>query len=295
MNLLPVAVAAGACCGAGILVLAHGLQPAQPNLRRALQVLNAPVTEAPTFEVGGPVGPAARAGRWLAAKATLLPLPAADLRLLDRSAQVFFTSKIAFAALGVALPGALVGLLWFLGATPPPAIPVLVPLAVAAGFFFVPDLVVRSGAAQARARLRQAVIAYLELVALERAADGGPAESLERAAAVGHGREFTRIADALRRARLVGTPPWAALVELADRTGVDELRDVSDIVGLAGDDGAAIYDTLAAKAAALRSRALADAEASANAASERLTLPSVALGLGFVLLVAYPALARVLV
>lgn len=295
MNLLPVAVAAGACCGAGILVLCQGLRPARPRLQHALLVLSAPAADAPAVEGGRLGGPAARAGRWLAANATVLPLPAADLRLLGRSAQDFFTSKIAFAAFGLALPGALLGLLWLLGATPPPVVPVLVPLALAAGFFFAPDLVVRSEAAQATARFRRAVVAYLELVALERAADGGPAESLERAAAIGQGSEFTRIADALRRARLVGTPPWGALVELADETGVDDLRDLADIVVLAGEDGAAIYDTLSAKAAAMRSRALADSEASANAASERLTLPSVALGLGFVLLIAYPALARVLV
>lgn len=297
MNLLAISAAAGACCGAGTMVLTRGLWPAPPDLARALQALDAharaPAGEAFGAETSG--RPTARAGRWLAANATRLPVPAPDLRLLGRSTEAFFATKTAFAALGLVLPGALVGLFWVLGAAPPPFVPVLVPLAVAAALFFAPDFVVRSEAAHARAQFRRAVAAYLELVALERAADGGPADSLERAAAVGHGWEFTRIADALRRARLVGVAPWTALAQLADVTGVEDLRDLADIVALAGDDGAAIYDTLAAKAAALRSRTLADAEASANAASERLTLPSVALGLGFVLLVAYPALARVLV
>jgi len=76
--------------------------------------------------------------------------------------------------------------------------------------------------------------------------------------------------------------------------GVEELRDLADIIALAGDDGAAVYDTLVAKAAGLRARALADAEAAANAASERMTLPAVLLGLGFLILVCYPGLARVL-
>jgi Flp pilus assembly protein TadB len=214
--------------------------------------------------------------------------------MLDRPTEVFFAAKAGFAVLGLALPTALLVLLWLLGLTPPPIVPVILPLAAAAVLFLVPDLMVRSEAAKARTDFRQAVAAYLELVALERAADGGPADSLERAAAIGHGRDFTRIANALHRARLLGVPPWTALAELAEATGTEDLRDLADIVALAGDDGAAIYTTLAAKAAALRTRALAAAQAEANAASERLTLPAVALGLGFVLLVAYPALARVL-
>ena len=73
-----------------------------------------------------------------------------------------------------------------------------------------------------------------------------------------------------------------------------DLADLADIVALAGDDGAAVYDTLLAKAAALRNRTRADATAAANAASERMTLPAVLLGVAFLILVAYPALARVL-
>lgn len=299
MNLLPISVAAGAACGLGVLVIARELLPARPNLTRALDRLDTapgPVAaRAPVSADTANRGPAVWAGRWLAEHATRLPVPVQDLRLLDRPVEAFFAIKAAFAALGFALPAALLTLLWLAGMTPPLVVPVALPLATAAVLFFAPDLVVRSEAAATRTEFRAAVGAYLELVALERAADGGPADSLERAAAVGHGRDFTRITNALRRARLVGVPPWTALAELAETTGVEDLRDLADIVALAGEDGAAIYQTLAAKAASLRTRNLADAEAAANAASERLTLPSVALGLAFVLLVAYPALARVLV
>jgi Flp pilus assembly protein TadB len=161
-------------------------------------------------------------------------------------------------------------------------------------FFVVPDLIVKAEAEAARAQFRRAVGAYLDLVALERAADGGPADALDRAARVAQGGAFTRIGDALARARLAGLPPWLALADLAEDIGITELRDLADIVAVAGDDGAAVYDTLVAKAAALRARVLSDAEAEANAASERRTLPAVLLGFGFLLLVCYPALARVL-
>jgi hypothetical protein len=301
---LAVSAVAGAACGAGVLLLIRQCRPARPDLAAALARLDAPTARSAdgpfassgVSPAGGlPAGPAAALGRWLGARASRLPVPVADLRLLDRPVEAFWASKAAFAVLGLALPSALFTLLWLVGLSPSPVLPVVVPLAAASGLFFAPDLVIRSQAGQVRAEFRQAVGAYLELVALGRAADSGPADSLERAAAVGHGRDFTRIADALARARLVGVPPWTALGDLADTTEVSDLRDLADIVALAGNDGAAIYDTLAAKATALRARTLADSESAANAASERLTLPAVALGLGFVLLVAYPALARVLV
>jgi pilus assembly protein TadC len=160
--------------------------------------------------------------------------------------------------------------------------------------FFAPDLVVRSQAQEARARFRRAVGSYLDLVALERGADGGPAEALTRAAEVAHGREFRRIGDALVAARLRGATPWQALSELAAEVGVEELADLADVIALAGDDGAAVADTLTAKATALRTRQLAESAAAANTASEKLTLPGVVLAFAFLVLVCYPALARVL-
>ena len=222
-------------------------------------------------------------------------LPDADLALLRRgpgrvpAAQGHHSALVAFLAPAAALSAlALVGL----------RLPVVVPLGVALGAglvgFLAPDLAVRSRARTAREEFRRAAGAYLDLVALERAADGGPAEALHRAAEVAHGWAFVRIRDALDHARLAGRPPWEALADLAAEVGVPDLADLADIVALAGDDGAAVYDTLLAKAAALRNRTRADAQAAANAASERMTLPAVLLGVAFLILVAYPALARVL-
>ena len=92
----------------------------------------------------------------------------------------------------------------------------------ACGFFFAPDLVVHGQAAEAREAFSAAVGAYLDLVALERAADGAPAEALTRAAAVADSWPFRRIRQALDRARLAGTPPWQALATLASEVGVDD-------------------------------------------------------------------------
>jgi pilus assembly protein TadC len=174
------------------------------------------------------------------------------------------------------------------------AVPVAVTLAIAVGMSLVPDLAARNQAADARMDFRRAVGAYFDLVALERAAEGGPVDALTRAASVAHGWAFTRISDALIHARLTGTAPWVALAELAEQVGVSELTDLADVITLAGNDGAAIYDTLLAKARSIRAATLASTEATANARSETMTLPAALLGIGFVILVGYPALSRIL-
>lgn len=300
MSATSAAVLGGAAAGLGVLLVAAELFPGRPDLAAALARLD--TSRAPTHSPRhGPtvgLGRGEGVGRLLAGRLTgpgrRILLPTADLQVLERTPEWLYARKAAAALVGLALPAALLGLLAVLGAGLPIALPVAVSLAAGVGGFFLPDLLLRGQAAEARAGFRRAVGAYLDLVALERAADGGPADALERAAAVGEGWAFTRLADCLERARLSGATPWQALAELADQLEVEELRDLADIIALAGDDGAAVYDTLLAKAAALRGRVLAETEAEANAASERMTLPGVLLALAFIVLVCYPALARTL-
>jgi uncharacterized membrane protein len=65
-------------------------------------------------------------------------------------------------------------------------------------------------------------------------------------------------------------------------------------VSLAGSEGAKIRASLAAKAHALRARQLADAEAHAQSATERMSLPVVLLFGAFLLFLGYPATVNVL-
>ena len=142
--------------------------------------------------------------------------------------------------------------------------------------------------------MRAASCVYLELVALERAADAGTVEALDRAAAIGHSPEFARIRDALLRAELAGRPAWDGLDDLADTLGVPEYGDLADIMRLSGQDGAAVYATLRARAASLRTQLLTAATAKANAASEHMVIPTALLGIAFMALLGYPAISRIL-
>ena len=98
----------------------------------------------------------------------------------------------------------------------------------------------------------------------------------------------------MTRAELAGQPPWTGLAQLADAVGVPELADIADIMRLSGEDGAAVYATLRARAASLRSQLLSAKAAAANAASEHMIVPVAFLGIAFMALIGYPAFARIL-
>lgn len=291
----PAAVVGGAVTGLGVGLLVREMWPARPRLAAVLARLDDPPLAAPVPGVAGRDLRVA-VGAWLAPRLVgirWLAPPRDDLLLLRRPVEVFYTQKAVMAGYGLALPAALTAVLGLLGISLPAQLSVLGCLALAVAMWFAPDLVVHGEAAEARAEFREAVGAYLDLVALVRAADGGPAEALERAAAVSSTWPFGRIATALDHARYAGQTPWQALAELAGKLQIPELRDLADIVLLAGQDGAAIHGALVRKAEALRAQQVAAAKTAANTQTEKMTLPGAVLLLGFLLLFGFPVFARV--
>lgn len=174
-------------------------------------------------------------GRWLLARLGRLPgvrIPAKNLALLGQGPGRFMLIKTALAALGLLCP-VLVTIPWIIaGVSLPFYVPAVVGLAAAGLLFITPDLAVRDQAKRAREEFAHAVAAYLDPVALKRAADAGPAEALEKAAAVGRGWPFLYLQGALRRARLEKIPPWQALTDLKDEYDLPVLDDVADIARL---------------------------------------------------------------
>lgn len=73
-----------------------------------------------------------------------------------------------------------------------------------------------------------------------------------------------------------------------------ELREAAAAALLGATEGARVRQSLAAKATALRARALADAQEQAVAASERTAVPACVLLMAFVALVTYPPVVAVL-
>ncbi|MFD5633629.1 type II secretion system F family protein [Streptomyces sp. NPDC127077] len=292
MNLFPV-VSSGGIVGAGLALLIRELLQPQPALAAALArsapaALTMPEVELDRDEVWG---------RWLLARLERLPgvqVPVKNLALLGLGPGQFVLKKVAFAALGLLCP-VIATIPWIVaGVGLPFYVPAGVGLLVAGGLFITPDLAVRDQARRAREEFAHALSAYLDLVALKRAADAGPAEALEKAAAVGRGWPFLFLQGALRRARLEKIPPYQALTELAAEYDLPVLGDVADIMRGSATDGAAVYKALRARTAALNAELLAAQAAEANAASEKMTAPGALLAVLVMLLMAFPAVIRML-
>jgi Flp pilus assembly protein TadB len=173
-------------------------------------------------------------------------------------------------------------------------VPAWASVALGVGGFFVPELGVRAEAAARRRDFRHALGSYLDLVVVALAAGGGVEGALEDAAEVGDGWAFAQLRSALAAARVRRETPWAALGRLGAELGVHELVELSASAGLAGTEGAKVRASLVAKAESLRAHQLAEAEASALAATERMSLPVVLLFAGFLIFIGFPAMARVL-
>jgi hypothetical protein len=281
-------VLAGVALGGGLAVVLAELRPAPPDLGTALERLHRPAgvpdqplatSEPSLFDRVG--------GRLLGL--SWVTVPRQELELIGRTPARFMIYKLVFALLGLLLPP-YAQLLFTLGGAPlPVVVPAVGSLAVAAGCWFLPDLIVRGEVAEARTYYLHAIAAYLELVALERAADCGPAEALLRAAQVGRGPVFVRLADALDRAALARRPPWEGLSDLASALGLTPLQDLADTMRMSGTDGAAVYQTLRARAENLRAELLSSELAKANVDSERMVVPGAALVTVMTVLIAFPA------
>jgi len=294
-------IAFGAIGGLGASLLVRAaLVVEQPRLADALARLDgreAPVPVGPMTAGGDRWARASgRAGTWVAARlpAGALRAPSQAIALIGWTPEGYAARKLGLAAFGAAFVPLLTSVLRVFGVRLPVLIPTAGSVALAVVLFFVVDLVARDQAGEARGQMRRALCSYLDLVSLRRDASEGPTIALERAAALGEGWVFRRIADALVAARLAGDPPWEGLRRLAADTGVSEVGDVADIAAVAAIEGASIAPTLRARAQSLRVQLLAEEEAAANTASEKLTAPVALLSIAFLLLFLYPALARLM-
>ncbi|WP_329570210.1 type II secretion system F family protein [Kitasatospora sp. NBC_01266] len=289
----PWAVLAGCVAAAGIALLIAELRPAPPDLGQALERLHrAPAEQRDGTEAADGPWYDRLGNRSLALAGSRVPLQ--SLALIGRTPARFMAHKLLFALIGLLLPGYLSAMAQFTGLGLPVALPALLGVALAVGGWLLPDGIVQGEAKEARTEYLHGIAAYLELVALERAADHGPAEAMRRAAAVGRGTVFRRLRDALERAATDRLPPWDGLDALAEELGLSALQDVADIMRLSGTDGAAVYDTLRARAKGLRDELLAAELAEAGSTSEQMVAPGAALTLLMTVLIVYPALYQML-
>jgi len=197
------------------------------------------------------------------------------------------------ALIGLVLPG----LAWLVVTTAGVALPFVVPVWVSlvggAAGAVLPVRSLRRRAHSARVAARRGVGGFLNLVALSLAGGMGIEGALHSSARIGVDDVSRRIGVALATAQDAGEPPWDALDRLGRRMGVNELTELAATVGLAGGVGARVRSTIEAKARSIRQHELAREESEANALTERLFLPGILLLIGFLIFMAYPAVARI--
>ena len=218
-----------------------------------------------------------------------------DLAMMNRTVGSFLAAKVVY-GLGLLLLAPIVWSVLRVGRRPAarPRCPALAAIVLGLFGFFLPDLALRGEAEKRRGEFRRVVGIFLDLVAMNLAGGRGLPEALLTASTISEHWALIRIRQALGNARLFGTTPWAALGQLGNEIGVDELRDLSAALSLAADDGAKIRSSLSARAATLRRRELADVEGEAGENSQSMLVAQLVICMGFLVFLAYPAVSQLM-
>lgn len=296
--MITIAALLGAGVGVGLWLILLWAAPPRRSLASALAAARAAPRGEPVLassHAGGCVARVGRPGaRVLAALGLPSPRVAKDLAVIGSAPAVLLAEKAALTVIGLLAPAAVQLVLWAAASPLPWQLPLVAALACAGAGFMLPDMRVRQLAAARRTSFRRALSAYLNLVRMSLAGGAGVDGALTTSASVGQGWAFGYIRRALTTARITRATPWTTLRQLGEELDIRELVELAAAVSLAGTEGAKVRTSLAAKAAALRVRELAESEGAANAATERMALPVVCLFAGFLLFIGYPAVAAVL-
>jgi Flp pilus assembly protein TadB len=286
----------GAGIAAGLLLVHRALRPRPAALADVLGTLarpGRPLTAATSDRVVDVdrLGWAAR--RFVEALGYRADRHRQELELVDRTAERHALGKVAGLIAGAIAP-LLIGLALATVGVAVPMLPLVVfTVGSAVGGFVLPDALLRDAAEKRRRAFRHALSSYLDLVNVLLAGGAGIETALHAAADAGDGWGYQTLRAELRRARLTGRSPWGTFAQLDERLGITELGELAASVSLAGSHGARIRASLAAKADTLRGHQVAETEAAAEAATERMTVPVAVLLFGFLVFIAYPAVVQI--
>ncbi len=297
-----VVLALGSMAGLGLFLLLIALVPRRVSLARQIAAFDAvrpPVSRTVRRVVDERESEfSRRLGRALAGfcaeQGWQFPSLRANLSLIGKSFENYLATKVLLTLLGF-----LAGPLALLAASAAGfrvsfILPVWSGLALAAVFFFLPDLEVKQKADARRRDFRHAIGAFLDLVSMNLSGGRGVPEALMAASEIGSGWALWRIRDALANARISGQTPWQALGALGEEVQVGELRDLAAALSLVADDGAKVRESLSARAASLRRRELADLEGQAGEKSQSMLVAQMLLCAGFLIFLTYPVVGVLL-
>jgi len=140
-----------------------------------------------------------------------------------------------------------------------------------------------------RTDMNMAVAVFLDLVNVLLAGGAGIETAILTAASAGDGWSFDYIRRTLARAQSSRENYWDALDHAGIELEVQSLQDVAQSIRIAGEHGGRIRQSLTSRADALRKNNLAFIEHEAQRRTERMGIPMVAMFVGFVMFIGYPA------
>ncbi len=296
------AIVLGLLVGLGCAGVLYALVPVAPSLEAMVRVeaRKGPPGDQPVLPGRvGRVGRVQQSGITWARDAGVLDHPSwsslsTTFALTGSSPDVVVARVLGWAGSGLVLPPAL----WALASLAGVALPLVVPVALAAVLVLVGTVVpfaqLFDDAKVRRRHVRIVVGSYVDLVVLCLAGGAGIESALLAAADVSTDWASRRLLRSLLLARDSGQPAWSVLGDLGRQWDVQELCELASTLQLAGTEGARVRQALSARAVSLRRHEQADAESAANATTERLFLPGALLLVGFLLFIGYPAFSRIL-
>ncbi len=287
----------GTLTGLGLLLIVRGLTHRPVPLATVVSRLNRPpFVEATVVAVDEQVPLRLLGTRVFASlRSGITPTTARDLRILGRTIDRHVFDKLSCAMALLVVPLAFSRVIALAGVGFPGGMLAVVVGAVGgcvAGFL-LPDVLLRGHAKTRRQSFEHALSSYVDLVNVLLAGGAGIETALEAAAEAGDGPTFTEIRSALVRARATRRSHWDVFAELGESLGIEPLVELASSMQLAGVQGARVRLSLAAKAASLRARQMANIEAEAQSASERMGMPVAAMFLGFLIFLVYPAIQQI--
>ncbi|WP_420446163.1 type II secretion system F family protein [Candidatus Poriferisodalis sp.] len=178
------------------------------------------------------------------------------------------------------------------------SIPLLMTLTSAAGGallgWWLPDSMLKTEAENERVRFKESSEAWLELVAQLVTAGSDAHAALHIASGYSSQPAFAAIRESLVEASAMGEAPWLGLRRLAASRRLRFMDPFIAALELAGTTGAGARQSILSQVDAARSKSLAEADAKAASASEKMGAPLALIGGAFMMLMGYPPLASIM-
>jgi Flp pilus assembly protein TadB len=217
-----------------------------------------------------------------------------DLLICNINASSLVASKLTGVVIGAGISGFFLVIVQTAGTNISSGMIIVIPSITMICGFMYPEYKIRQLSKARRRSFLHSFSSFLDLTNILLAGGSGTETALIAAAESGDGWSFDQIRRVLTIAQSTRTSPWTELSRLGDTYALPQIKEIAGSIQLAGEHGARIRTSLAARAESLRYRQMSEVEASANAATERMGLPMVLLFIAFIVLIGYPAVTLVI-